>query len=108
GISSGTYSAVGSSETNVSSIDPVDSWVDSTSNNLTNGIVRGQNTTNMDLTGASYDNVRNDIWLTGVSSIFKSQNSATKWITPAIQSITRQGSGYLAVDNMGHMYSSSD
>ncbi|AUR52801.1 hypothetical protein [Aquella oligotrophica] len=108
GINSGTYLAVGNSGVNVSTTTPTGTWTANTGSNLANGLVVGQNTTTMNLTGASYDAAKNNIWLTGVNAIFKSNGSVTSWKTPALQSIAKNGSSYLAVDNLGNMYSSNN
>lgn len=108
GIGSGTYLAVGVSGVNVATTNPTSTWTTNTGNNLANGLAVGQNNTTMNLTGASYDAAKNNIWLTGTSAIFKSNASVTSWKTPSLQSIAKNGNSYLAVDNLGNMYSSND
>lgn len=98
GINSGTYVAVGNSGLNITATDPTAAWAAQTL------LVTGQ-AKNPNLTGLFYDG--SALWATGVSAIFKSTN-ATTWITPGLQSITKNGSNYLAVDNLGKIYSSSN
>jgi hypothetical protein len=98
GIGSGTYFAVGNTGVNVSATTPTGTWTSQTP------LVSGQST-NPNLTGAFSDGA--NIWVTGVSTILKSAN-VTSWITPGLQSITKNGSAYLAVDNQGNIYSSAD
>lgn len=108
GVGSGTYLGVGNSGINVSTTTPTGTWTANTASNLANGLVVGQSNTITNLTGASYDAAKNNIWLTGVSAIFKSNDSVTSWKTPGLQSIAKNGSSYLAVDNLGNMYSSNN
>lgn len=97
-ISSGTYLSVGNSGVNLTTTTPTGTWTAQTV--LTTGQATVPN-----LTGAYYDG--SNIWVTGVSTILKS-NNATSWTTPGLQSITKNGSTYLAVDNQGNIYSSSN
>ena len=97
-IGGGTYLSVGNSGVNLTTTTPTGTWTAQTV--LTTGQATVPN-----LTGAYYDG--SNIWVTGVSTILKS-NNATSWTTPGLQSITKNGSTYLAVDNQGNIYSSSN
>ncbi len=48
------------------------------------------------------------IWSMGVNAIIKTSNAAVNWFTPGIVSITKNGSTYLAIDNQGFIYSSTN
>ncbi len=97
-ISGGTYLSVGNSGVNLTTTNPTGTWTAQTA--LTTGQATVPN-----LTGAYYDG--SNLWVTGVSAILKS-NNATSWTTPGLQSITKNGSNYLAVDNQGNIYSSTN
>lgn len=98
GINSGTYFAVGNSGLNLTATNPAGVWTAQTQLSLSP-------TSLLNLTGLYYDGTA--VWITGVSAMFKSTNGST-WITPGLQSIAKNGSTYLAVDNMGNIYSSAN
>lgn len=98
GISGGTYIAYGNTGINRTATNPTGTWTTQTA------VITGQ-ATNPNILGAFYDGT--NVWATGVSTLLKS-NNATTYVTPEIQSITKNGTSYLAVDNQGYIYSSSD
>ncbi|MBX9865536.1 MAG: hypothetical protein K2Y14_01370 [Burkholderiales bacterium] len=102
----GVYLAVGNTGKIRTSINSsASSWT------LQSDFVVGQATT-PNLMSASYESINGDFWITGVSALAKSSNpstpSTTPWVTPAIVSLAKTGNLYLAVDNQGFIYSSSD
>lgn len=102
----GVYLAVGNTGKIRTSINSsASSWT------LQSNFIVGQATT-PNLMSASYESINGDFWITGVSALAKSSNpstpSTTPWVTPAIVSLAKTGSLYLAVDNQGLIYSSSD
>lgn len=101
GIGVGTYLVIGNNGANITTTTPTGTWTSQTA--LTTG-----QATSTNLTGAYYRSSANQIWVTGVNSIFRSTN-ATSWITPGLVSIAKyNNSKYLAVDNQGFIYASND
>ncbi|MFN8769925.1 MAG: hypothetical protein ACK5WP_03555 [Neisseriaceae bacterium] len=99
-INSGTFMAVGNNGVNLSTKNPnvFGAW------NINPALVVGQNIT-PNLLGLYYDG--NHLWATGTNAILKTKDGVN-WATPTLKSIANSAMGYLAVDNQGNIYSSTD
>ncbi|MDQ5920156.1 MAG: trimeric autotransporter adhesin, partial [Pseudomonadota bacterium] len=97
-INNGTFFALGDTGINLTATDPNSTWT-------SNPTLLDQYGYELTTEGACFDG--SSVWVTNYEDILKTNDGKT-WFTPALQSITKNGNSYLAVDNQGYIYYSTD